>query len=454
MLRDYHHFLLSLLLYSASGPVLGAGPELLMILADGVAAPESVPASSAQPGKDQDRSGMGFRSSGFDLSGWKLVWRDEFDGSEEDLDARWESQNGPSGHILCSRWRENVSVSNGTLKLTNRKEKRGGQEWTSGSIWTREQFRYGYYECRYRYATAPATNNSFWLMTLGPDPEKGKRFEIDINEGHYPSEVNTNIHNWTDITTREDGSKSHPSDSETFPFGVSQDRVVQLEIPVSTRRIRLVSEQVGRVNIGEFQIFGVSDSGYPDIMKSGDSRPGLFDFVKDAGTTISVSGHYKPDSPQSMSVLKDGNPNTAWSSNVEGPKSIEFVFDEPRTVGCVQFSNGWKGKEGLGVYLTEYRLEYFDGKKWVDMSTFNLAEGEFDFSRDFHTYGLEWNEDEIIFYFNGQELRREKNEFAHGPSPIWLSLAIISWSGEVTDAIDGTSMEVDYVRYYQKKDRG
>ncbi len=79
---------------------------------------------------------------------WNLVWNDEFDQPDSQLDQKWESQNGPSGHILCSRWRENAVVSNGTLKLVNRKENRGGQEWTSGNIWTKEQFQYGYYECR------------------------------------------------------------------------------------------------------------------------------------------------------------------------------------------------------------------------------------------------------------------------------------------------------------------
>jgi len=34
---------------------------------------------------------------------WKLVWNDEFDQPDSLLDQKWESQNGPSGHILCSR---------------------------------------------------------------------------------------------------------------------------------------------------------------------------------------------------------------------------------------------------------------------------------------------------------------------------------------------------------------
>ncbi len=87
-----------------------------------------------------------------DLSEWELVWEDDFDYPDAQLDERWESQNGPSHHILCSRWRENVVVRDGVLHLINRKENRGGQAWTSGSIWTKRKFKYGYFECRYRYA--------------------------------------------------------------------------------------------------------------------------------------------------------------------------------------------------------------------------------------------------------------------------------------------------------------
>jgi beta-glucanase (GH16 family) len=224
---------------------------------------------------------------------WRLAWSDEFNYPNARLDAAWESQNGPSGHILCSRWRENVRVTNGSLLLINRKEKRGGQNWTSGSIWTRREFLYGYFECRYKYAAAEGSNNSFWLMTRRSLISKGKRFEIDINEGHYPDEINTNIHNWSDIKV-VNGKKTHPSKSKHFSMGQ------------------------------------------------------------------------------------------------------------------------------------------------------NLAES-------FHTYGLEWTENELIFYFEGREIRREPNQFCHSLTPIWLSLAIINWAGKVTDALDGTQMEVDYVRYYQRR---
>lgn len=220
---------------------------------------------------------------------WKLVFQDEFPGAGEHLAHAWEFQNGPSGHILCSRWRDNASVRDGILWLTAKKEKRGGQDWTAASMWTKQKFRYGYFECRYTYAKATGTNNSFWLMTRGLPEDAPGRFEIDINEGHYPNIVNMNIHNW--------------------------------------------------------------------------------------------SGRH-------------------WA------KGMRRKVD--------------------GAHLAD----------------------------EFHTYGLEWNKDDLVWYMDGKEIRREKNTLCHGEAPVWLSLAIVDWAGRVTDAMDGTSMRVDYVRVYQADDAG
>lgn len=225
---------------------------------------------------------------------WDLVFRDEFDGTTADLDKHWAFQNGPSGHILCSRWRENAVVADGVLRLLAKKQTRAGQHWTAASMWTRCTFQYGYFECRYRYAAATGTNNSFWMMTRDGAEAKAKgirdirqvpgRFEIDINEGHVPDEINTNIHNWT-------------------------------------------------------------------------------------------------------------------------------------------------------------------GKHWAKSK--RVRQEGLDLSKAFHVYGLAWSEKELVWYFDGREIRREPNTICRKPAPVWLSLAIMKWAGPVTDAIDGTSMDVDYVRVYR-----
>ena len=107
-------------------------------------------------------------------------------------------------------------------------------------------------------------------------PAKGKNFEIDITEGHFPNEINTNIHNWSDIKV-VNGKKTHPSSSKSFPFGTRQDVTVQLDIPVKTRRVRLTSTHGGHFHLGEFRIYNANPAGYPDPFSptADKDKPGL-----------------------------------------------------------------------------------------------------------------------------------------------------------------------------------
>ncbi|MCU0792963.1 MAG: family 16 glycosylhydrolase [Opitutaceae bacterium] len=410
-----------------------------------VASPYPKRMTPARPASDTPVSAPLLSSGARD---WKLAWSEEFTGTEADLDRRWISQNSSSTHILSGRWRENVSVSDGTLKLHNRKEKRGANDWTSGNIWTREKFQYGYFEARYRYAAAPATNNSFWIMPTTKGPiAKGVYFEIDINEGHYPNEINTNIHNHS--APKNTPGKRSP---RAFSFGTRPDVTIQLENPVPTNRIRFSSTHPGRAHLGEFRVYNANPAGYPDpFSKTADTdKPGLINFARDPASTVTVSGFYKP-AEANPKILVDGQAGTRWITQEDGEKWVEVAFAESRVVGCIQFLNGWADNGGWNNLLQNYRVEYHDGSKWVPLARFDIADGEYDFARDYHVYGLEWTPEELVFFFNGREIRREKNLFCHEPSPVWLSLAIIPWGGPITDAIHGTQMEVDYVRIYQRR---
>ncbi len=245
------------------------------------------PQAGPSPARGDDSSPQAEPAPMVPLEGrWELVFDEEFDDVQA-VEARWHFQNGPSGHILSSRWRENVEVAGGTLRLVNRQEQRAGQEWTSGNIWTKQRFTYGYFECRYRYSDAPGVNNSFWIFRPITRPARKDQFELDINEGHHPNRINMNIH-WVDD--------------------------------------ELVRRTKGR----------------------------------------------------------------------------HITVDRP-----------------LG--------------------------------KEFHTFGFAWTEKELIWYFEGKEIRREPNTFAHADAAVYLSAAIIKWAGPVTDAIDGTSMDVDYVRVWQRR---
>jgi hypothetical protein len=217
--------------------------------------------------------------------GWTLAFHDEFDGNELDH-AVWRIENGSPGHILSSRWTENVQVRDGKLVLHTRKESRGGKEWTTGNIWTRDyRMLYGFLEARMKVGGATGLNNAFWLMTEDP---KGKyHFEIDVTEARHPNRNAITVHDW----------------------------------------------------------------------KDGDHRA---------------------------------------------------------------FGQVWLSPEIL--------------------------------SENFHVYALEWTPTELVWYFDGQVIRREQHDYCRAESPVRLSSAIGRFAGRITDALDGTTMEVDWVRVWAPKE--
>lgn len=385
-------------------------------------------------------------------TGWELVFEDDFTGTEAELDARWEFQNGPSGHILSSRWRENAVLDNGVLRLIARKEQRGGQQWTAASLWTRQQFQYGYFECRYRYAAATGTNNSFWIMTRGR-PEQ--RFEIDINEGHYPNVVNMNLHNWTGQHWAKGGRWYYgPS-----PPAASQDDAgfeFLLDEAIVTDGVRFVSPDYGPVRVMELRVFPPSPDGYPSLFPQPDEArrdvPNLAgQAVVEASSVLEPI--YGPDRAVDGRLTTDSR----WlSDRSEGPHHLTLRFAEPQTIGCLQLISGWQSSQGWQGIVRQFHFEFWDGQQWQPIPNARQHEPsrvwrvdpKYDLSREFHVYGLLWNERELVYYFDGQEIRRQPHDICHGPAPVWLSLAIMPWAGPVTDAIDGTSMDVDYVRVW------
>lgn len=224
-----------------------------------------------------------------------------------------------------------------------------------------------------------------------------------------------------------------------------------LEFPVTTRKVRLRSNNSAHFHIREFRVYNVNNGNYPNPLSetADNDKVGLINYVRSKEVDITCSGFY--NSSTSAQHVADGSVQTSWITQKEGEKWIQFEWNEDITIGCIQFVNGWQSGEEWNSLITDYQVQYFDGTDWLDMSSMNVM-NDINFAEEYHTFGLERDEKQIIFYFDGKVIRKTTNNFCFSESPIWLSLAIISWSGAVTDAIDGTSMKVDYVRYYQPKD--
>lgn len=138
-----------------------------------------------------------------------IIWQDEFDGESLDL-SKWSYQIGDGCDIspdLCGwgnnelQWyrQENVEVSEGTLKITARRENSNGRNYTSARIRTIDKgdWTYGRFEARIKLPAGRGLWPAFWMLptdeVYGGWPQSG---EIDIMEliGSEPATIHGTIH--------------------------------------------------------------------------------------------------------------------------------------------------------------------------------------------------------------------------------------------------------------------
>jgi beta-glucanase (GH16 family) len=77
---------------------------------------------------------------------------------------------------------------------------------------------------------------------------------------------------------------------------------------------------------------------------------------------------------------------------------------------------------------------------------------ETDLSMIFHVYALEWTPKELIWYFDGKKIRTLAHTICNAEEEVLLSTKVASFAGKASSALEGKSMDVDYVRIYQKKE--
>jgi len=126
-------------------------------------------------------------------NGYNLVWMDDFDGTSLN-ENYWNYQLGDGSQYGIPGWgnseeeyyqKENVSVSDGNLVITAKKESVGGKSYTSGRIRTNGKVSktYGRVEARMKLPSGSGLWPAFWMLpdtsTYGDWPNSG---EIDIME--------------------------------------------------------------------------------------------------------------------------------------------------------------------------------------------------------------------------------------------------------------------------------
>ncbi len=120
---------------------------------------------------------------------FRLAWHDEFDGDRVD-EAKWNFRTGPAW--WSTQQKENISVSGGVMRIALKKEDAQKMNYTAGGLISKPQFRYGYYEARFRCPPGRGWHTSFWLMNT----QRAEQ-EIDICEND-----SINVHRYSVNTHR------------------------------------------------------------------------------------------------------------------------------------------------------------------------------------------------------------------------------------------------------------
>jgi beta-glucanase (GH16 family) len=133
---------------------------------------------------------------GLDMTGWRLVWSDEFNGPLDE--SAWTPSDlaVPWNHELEAYSPSNVSFENGALVLEARVEDYLDCKYTSGKIDTdgKKSWVFGRFVARIKLPTVQAMWPAFWLVSAtGGWPAGG---ELDIMEarGRVPGETSSAAH--------------------------------------------------------------------------------------------------------------------------------------------------------------------------------------------------------------------------------------------------------------------
>lgn len=159
-----------------------------------------------------------------------VVWGDEFSGNTLD-GTKWNYQTGTGCAEGICGWgnnelqyykQENISVSNGTLKITAIKENQQGSAYTSGRINSsgKGDFTYGRFEASIKLPDAHGLWPAFWMLSTnepyGGWPQSG---EIDIMEfvASNPDEIFGTIHYGDPYPNNQYQGNGFTLHSGTFP---------------------------------------------------------------------------------------------------------------------------------------------------------------------------------------------------------------------------------------------
>ena len=101
-------------------------------------------------------------------------------------------------------------------------------------------------------------------------------------------------------------------------------------------------------------------------------------------------------------------------------------------------------------YQTPYVESLVNKRKYKLENRYTRIEVPYDFYEDFHVYGLLWTADELVWFLDGKEVFRRKNDFFKRPLHVIFDAEIMeTWDGLPNVDDLPSTFEVDYVRVWR-----
>ena len=224
---------------------------------------------------------------------YQVVWEDNFDGNSLNRSIWNVEVNGEGGgnqelQFYCDT-RDNIDVSNGTLKIRGYKRSYGGKAYTSGRINTKgkAEFRYGKIEARMKLPSFRGSWPAFWMLG-GNHKDIGwpRCGEIDIMEAINTEKFTHGALHWFGESSQEDSggdtSKLVSSDFDrtawhTYAIEWTENRMnfmvddqVFFSDTLGGYKGEFRKEQFIILNLaigGQWPGFSIDDSNFPQTME-------------------------------------------------------------------------------------------------------------------------------------------------------------------------------------------
>lgn len=117
-----------------------------------------------------------------------------------ELASQWLLQSDDSAGLKSCRRPQNIITSKDGLRLETLTATDCHAKWSTGSMWSKARYRYGFFEATIKTADSSGLNNAFWMTT--------EHFEIDAPEVHYPNIAGLALHAWMGGHDQSNGFKS------------------------------------------------------------------------------------------------------------------------------------------------------------------------------------------------------------------------------------------------------